>query len=113
MPDRYVSGSPAGRTARRRPFGGSQNELGVPQVYVSGKSLSDTSIRYNGFSHGFRPKVSNTTGGLRMADWTDAVKAAMKVLGTKGKIPDFPKTISSTGDALEIPGRSIDIYRRH
>jgi hypothetical protein len=35
-----------------------------------------------------------------MADWADAVKAAMKILGPKGKIPDFPKTLYSTGDAL-------------
>ena len=42
-----------------------------------------------------------------MANWTDAVKAAMKILGTKGKIPDFPTTISTTGYAL---GKSWDEF---
>lgn len=42
-----------------------------------------------------------------MANWTDAVKDAMKILGPKGKIPEFPKTIASTGEAL---GKSWDEF---
>ena len=43
-----------------------------------------------------------------MADaWENAVKAAKKILGPNGKIPEFPPTINKTGVAL---GKSWDEF---
>lgn len=44
--------------------------------------------------------------------WADAVKAAMKILGTKGKIPDFPQTIFNTGTALGKSWKEFDEARK-
>ncbi len=44
--------------------------------------------------------------------WADAVKAAMKILGTKGKIPEFPKTIINTGYALGKSWEEFDQARK-
>jgi hypothetical protein len=47
-----------------------------------------------GSLHALPTRASNVTGGREMANtWEDAKKAAMQILGPKGKIPEPSKTI--------------------